>query len=67
MNSYAIGMIYKKGNCSVYYGDRAPVWEILINSKEQSTYGKFYPSEEVMMAQLEYYRSEKENTTYISV
>ncbi|EPD81990.1 hypothetical protein HMPREF1207_03816 [Paenibacillus sp. HGH0039] len=63
-----IYQIYNYNGVYIHYGEKEAVRQaVAIHSKGKQVYGKAYPSKFQMLWQLEYYKIEKENATYIAV
>lgn len=60
-------MIYTLNGCTVYYGGREEIINLICSSNEESVYGWTFETEEKMLLQLEYYRSVKDNAKFVNM
>ncbi|EPD81315.1 MULTISPECIES: hypothetical protein [unclassified Paenibacillus] len=61
MNDYMIGLVYSDKGCDIYFGLKTKVMNVITAASLAGSrpYAKSYPTEDKMLLQLEYYRSEK--------
>ncbi|MFE4571355.1 hypothetical protein [Paenibacillus chitinolyticus] len=69
MNDYTIGLVYSDKGCDIYFGLKIKVMKVLTvaNLAGSRPYAKFYPTEDKMLLQLEYYRLEKPDSAIFHV